>query len=123
MAECIDPVGFIAVDLIPQTWRLAMLNCANRNDRAIVANAGYDDRDILAELNLAGPGHVFDDNSGQAIEVDTAGIYDAATTQKSAVYAAIAGAGLALTIDVLVHRNGDEPAPVPNQSPGKRKQL
>jgi chaperonin GroEL len=91
--------------------------------RAIVANAGYDDRDILAELNLVGPGHVFDVNSGQALDVDTAGIYDAATTQKSAVYAAIAGVGLALTIDVLVHCNGDEPAPVPNQSPGKRKQL
>jgi chaperonin GroEL len=91
--------------------------------RAIVANSGYDDRDILALLNLAGPGHVFDVTSGQVIEVDTAGIYDAATTQKSAVYAAIAGAGLALTIDVLVHRNGDERASVPNQSPGKGKQL
>ena len=76
--------------------------------RAIVTNAGHDDRDILAHLNLAGPGNVFDVSSGQVVAVNTAGLYDVATTLKSAVHAGIAGAGLALTVDVLVHRNGNE---------------
>jgi len=38
------------------------------------------------------------------------------------VYAAIASAGLALSIDVLVHRK-EQPEPASAKSPGKRKRL
>jgi chaperonin GroEL len=90
--------------------------------RTIVANAGYDASEVMAEIKLAGPGYGFDVTSGQVLDVMQAGIWDAAIVQKSAAYAAIASAALALTVDVLIHhKQQTEPPSVPG--PAKRKRL
>lgn len=90
--------------------------------RTIIANAGYDASEVMAEIKLAGSGHGFDVTSGQVVDMAQAGIYDATTVQKSAVYAAIASAAQALTIDVLVHRRVQpDKATIP--APSRRKRL
>jgi chaperonin GroEL len=71
--------------------------------RTIIANAGFDASEVMAEVRLAGPGHGFDATSEQVVDVVQSGIMDVAAVQKSAVHSAIAGAALALTTDVLVH--------------------
>ncbi len=90
--------------------------------RTIVANAGYDASEVLAEIKLAGPGHGFDVTSGQVVDVMQAGIWDAAVVQKSAAYTAIASAALALTVDVLVHRK-EQSEHATARGPAKRKRL
>jgi chaperonin GroEL len=90
--------------------------------RTIVTNAGYDDRDVLAELKIAGPGHGFDVRNGEITSIEEFGIYDTAVMQKTAVYAAVASAALALTIDVLVHRT-DQTTHATPASAVKRKRI
>jgi len=91
--------------------------------RVIVTNAGFDDRDLLAEIRLAGkPGFGFDVASERVVDMMEAGIWDAAVVQKAAVYAAISSAALALTIDIMVHRTG-QPEHATGRGPGKRKRL
>jgi len=90
--------------------------------RAIAANAGFDASHAMAHVKLAGPGHGFDVTSGQVVDMDQAGIFDASGVLKAAVYAAIASAGLALSIDVIVHRK-EQPTHASAKSPGKRKRL
>jgi chaperonin GroEL len=72
--------------------------------RVIWQNAGYDDVEIMADLRGSGPTWGFDVIRGQATDMASAGIWDAASVVKAAVHSAVAGAGLALTTDVLVHR-------------------
>jgi chaperonin GroEL len=72
--------------------------------RTLLANAGYDASEAMAEVKQAGPGYGFDVRSGQVVEVMKAGIFDVTNVQKEAVHSAIASAALALTIDVLIHR-------------------
>lgn len=79
--------------------------------RTIIANAGYDASEIMAEIKLARSGHGFDVKSERVVEMAQAGIFDAATVQKAAVHGAIASAALALTIDVLVHHKKPEEVP------------
>ena len=76
--------------------------------RTIVANAGYDPYEVMGQITRAGTGFGFDVISGQVVNLAQAGIYDAATVQKAAIYAAINSAALALTIDVLVHHKKPE---------------
>jgi chaperonin GroEL len=91
--------------------------------RTIVTNAGFDDRDILAEIRITGKsGYGFDVTSGQVVDMMAAGIWDPAVVQKSAVYAAISSAALALTIDILIHRK-EQPEYATGRGPGKRKRL
>jgi chaperonin GroEL len=90
--------------------------------RAITANAGYDPSEVLAHVKLAGPGHGFDVTTGQVADMAQAGIYDVTSVLKAAVYAAIASAGLALTVDVLVHHK-DQPAQTSARPSAKRKRL
>lgn len=90
--------------------------------RTIVSNAGYDDRDVMAEIRPAGPGYGFDVKTGQVVNMMDAGIYDTATVQKAAVHAAVASAALALTIDILVHRT-EQPKHASANGRGKRKRL
>lgn len=99
-----------------------LLDALTQPLRVIADNAGFDDREVMAQMKLAGKGHGFDVISGQVVDMAEAGIYDAAMTQKSAVYAGIGGAALALTIDVLVHRNLEDTLQ-PIEGPGKRKRL
>ena len=76
--------------------------------RTIIANAGYDDSETMAEIRQAGPGYGFDARSEQVVDMAQAGIFDAAAVQKAAVRGAVKSAALALTIDVLVHRKQPE---------------
>lgn len=76
--------------------------------RTIVANAGYEPADVLAQLRGAAEGCGFDVRAGQAVDMAAAGIYDVATAQKAAARAAISGAASALTIDTLVHKRERE---------------
>lgn len=76
--------------------------------RTILANAGHDASQVMAEIKSAGPGHGFDVRSEQVVDMAQAGIWDAAVVQKAAVHGAIASAALALTIDVLVHHKEPE---------------
>ena len=89
--------------------------------RTIISNAGYDASEVMAEIKLAGPDYGFDVISGQVVDMAQAGIYDATAVQKSAVYAAIASAALALTIDVMVHHRNPEQVSTP--APGRSKRL
>jgi len=90
--------------------------------RTIAANAGFDPSQVMAHVKLAGPGHGFDVGSGQVVDMAEAGILDASAVQKAAVYAAIASAGLALSVDVLVHGK-EQSSPASAKTPGKRKRL
>ena len=71
--------------------------------RVLAHNAGYEPAAVLAELADAGPGYGFDVLSGRVVDMVQAGVLDAVTAQRAAAWRAIAGAGLALTTDVLVH--------------------
>ncbi|GAB4542985.1 MAG: chaperonin GroEL [Anaerolineae bacterium] len=90
--------------------------------RTIAANAGFDPSEVLAHVKLAGPGHGFDATTGQVVDMAQAGIYDATNVLKAAIYAAIASAGLALTLDVLIHRK-DQPTHAVGRTPARRKRL
>jgi chaperonin GroEL len=72
--------------------------------RTIIANAGFDPSEVMAEVKLAGLGYGFDVNAEQVVDVAQAGIFDVAAAQKAAARTAIIGAALALTVDVVVHR-------------------
>jgi len=77
----------------------------------------------LAEIRITGkPGYGFDVASERVVDMMAAGIWDPAIVQKSAVYAAISGAALALTIDILIHRK-EQPEHATGRGPGKRKRF
>lgn len=90
--------------------------------RTIVANAGYDPSDALAEVRMAGPGYGFDVLTGRVTAMGAAGITDPANVVKAATYAGLTSAALALTIDVMVHRT-EQPAHATPPSPARRKRL
>jgi chaperonin GroEL len=71
--------------------------------RAILTNAGYDASEVMADIKQADRGWGFDVRSGQIVDMARAGVYDVASVQTAAVRSGIAGAALALTVDVMVH--------------------
>jgi chaperonin GroEL len=71
--------------------------------RTLLLNAGHDPSEVLASVYRAGPGYGFDVLRRQVVEMSQAGIFDAASVVKAAVFSAIHGAALALTVDVMVH--------------------
>jgi chaperonin GroEL len=72
--------------------------------RTILANAGYDASQAMAEFQAGGNGRGFDVRAGRVVDMAQAGIWDAAAVLKAAVHSAVSAAALALTTDVLVHR-------------------
>ncbi|MCS7260831.1 MAG: hypothetical protein NZ765_08640, partial [Anaerolineae bacterium] len=88
--------------------------------RTIIANAGFDPSETLAELKRYGPGYGFDVVRERVVPIAEAGIYDPAIVIKSVTYAAVASAAQALTIDVMVHHAQPEQAPLPDLSPPKQ---
>lgn len=74
--------------------------------RAIFENAGYDPGDVMAKLMNADGRCGFDALSGQLI--DRRQIVDGASVQKAALRNAVLTAGMALTVDVLVHHKTPE---------------
>jgi chaperonin GroEL len=85
--------------------------------RALMANSGQSEGKRLGEVEQAGAGFGFDLVTGQICAMLPAGIVDVATVQKQAVISAVRAAALALTIDVLVHRD-NPPAVVEPDAPG-----
>ncbi len=74
--------------------------------RTLLANAGAEPSEILAQLPYYEPGYGFDVMKGEIVPMAEAGILDVAHVQKEALQRAVASAALALTVDVLVlHRN------------------
>jgi len=68
--------------------------------RTLLGNAGFRPDKVLARLE---PGFGFDVMQGRAVDMAQAGLYDAASVVKAAIFSAIQGAALALTVDVLIH--------------------
>jgi len=85
--------------------------------RALMHNNGQSEGKRLGEVEQAGAGYGFNLATGQLCEMLPAGIMDVATVQKQAVISAVRAAALALTIDVLIHRD-DPPAVVEPDAPG-----
>jgi chaperonin GroEL len=69
--------------------------------RAILGNAGYEAEPVLAHITKSGGG--FDVRCGKFVDTTCVEIMDSAGVMRSAVHGAVASAGLALTIEVLVH--------------------
>ncbi len=72
--------------------------------RALLENAGVDDREVLAQIRMAGKGWGYDINTNQIVDMVDAGICNSASVVRQALFSAIHGAALCLTTDVLVHR-------------------
>ena len=80
-----------------------LLHASEAPLRALLLNAGHDPSEVLASVYRAGPGYGFDVLRCQVVDMSQAGIFDAASVVKAAVFSAIHGAALALTVDVMVH--------------------
>ncbi len=92
-------------DLESRAARLIMAAAAQAPIRQLLANAGYDPSEVLAQLALKGGGAGFDIMRDAIVDVAEAGILDVAQVQVEALQRAVSSAALALTIDVLVlHR-------------------
>ena len=79
--------------------------------RAIHENAGYEPGEILARLHGLNGDHSFDALRGEIISDDR--LVDPAAITKSALFNAAMTAGMALTVDVLVHHKTPELARQP----------
>ncbi len=71
--------------------------------RTIIANAGFDVDEVMAEIRQAGRGHGFDVEAEQFVPMASRGVLDSGSALKAAVKLAVLSAGIALTADVLVH--------------------
>ncbi len=71
--------------------------------RTIIANAGFDVDEVMAEIRQAGRGHGFDVEAEQVVLMASRGVLDSGSALKAAVKLAVLSAGIALTADVLVH--------------------
>ncbi len=72
--------------------------------RALLKNAGENPDEILAQIKAAGEGYGYDVLKGKLVQMVKAGIVDSAEVIRQAVYRAVYGAALLLTVDILVHR-------------------
>jgi chaperonin GroEL len=76
--------------------------------RVIACNAGYEPSTVVAQVKASSPGWGFDALTGQVVDMWAAGILDPAWVLKTALEAAVSGAAMALTTDVLVHHRSPE---------------
>ena len=87
-----------------------LIKAAEAPIRTIASNAKYDASDVMADLRLAGSGHGLDVVRDKIVNVEESGIYDPAGVVKAALFGAVKTAGLALTVDVVVHHAQPEQA-------------
>jgi len=85
--------------------------------RTILANAGFEPSDCLAQVRAAGAGCAFDVRSAKVVNVVEAGILDVVTVLQAALRTAVTTAALALTTEVLVHRR--QPKPLAESKPAR----
>lgn len=71
--------------------------------RALLANCGVEPGSVLADILRAGSGAGYDARTGQIVDVCAAGILDVADVVSTAVQYAVKHAGLALTVNAVVH--------------------
>ena len=91
-------------DLEGRAACLILAHAAEAPMRRLLANAGYDPSEIMAQLR-PGDSTGFDVMKRAFVDVAAAGIVDVAQVQVEALRRAVSSAALALTIDVLVlHR-------------------
>ncbi|MDA1330772.1 MAG: hypothetical protein O3B43_06895 [Chloroflexi bacterium] len=72
--------------------------------RTILQNAGFDLDDIVPLVNQAGAGYGYDVINRKVVNMADAEIFDAASVVRAGLHAALSGAGLALSTDVIIHR-------------------
>jgi chaperonin GroEL len=119
MLEGVVPGGGVALLACRQPLRERLAQAADPDERAayrillraleeparvLIANAGHDPSEMMAEIRLAGQGHGFDVQAERVVNMAEAGILDAASVLRAAVWRAVNGAGIALTTGALVHR-------------------
>jgi chaperonin GroEL len=73
--------------------------------RTIIENAGCDPYEIMAEINRAGPGCGFDVQQERVLSMAEASIWSGASVTRTLVTSAVANAAMALTVEVVVHRD------------------
>jgi chaperonin GroEL len=72
--------------------------------RTLVQNGGGDLDEIMPVIKQAGPGYGYDVVRQEVVNMADAKIFDVVSVLKEGLYAAINGAALALTTDVIIHR-------------------
>ena len=72
--------------------------------RTILQNAGFDLDDVAPLVYQAGVGYGYDVINRQVVNMADAEIFDAASVVRAGLHAALSGAALALSTDVIVHR-------------------
>ena len=87
-----------------------LLSAAEAPARTIAANAGYNVCEVMSNLKLAGPGHGLDVERDEIVNIEAAKLFDPAGVVKAALFGAVKTAGLALTVDVIVHHAQPERA-------------
>lgn len=92
-------------DLDERTAYQILIRALEEPTRTIIANAGADPFEIMAEINRAGPGYGYDVQAERVVCMADAGIWSSASVTKALVISAITTAAMALTIEVVVHRD------------------
>ena len=72
--------------------------------RVIARNAGYESTTVVARVQESPPAWGFDARTGQIVDMWSAGIVDPVPVLQTALEAAVSGAAMTLTADVLVHQ-------------------
>jgi chaperonin GroEL len=72
--------------------------------RVIAGNAGHEPARVVAQVKSSRVGWGLDARTGQVVDMWAAGILDPVQVLQTALEAAVSGAVMALTTDVLVHR-------------------
>ncbi len=72
--------------------------------RTIIANAGADPCEVMPQIKRAGEGYSYDVQREQVQDMAAAGIWSGASVTRSLVTSAITTAAMALTVEVVVHR-------------------
>jgi chaperonin GroEL len=76
--------------------------------RSIAWNSGYEPSTVVDRVKASPPGWGFDARTGQVVDMWAAGILDPVQVLQKALEAAVSGAAMALTTDVLVHHRRPE---------------
>ena len=72
--------------------------------RTILQNAGFDLDDLVPLVNQAGAGYGYDVINRKVVCMVDVEIFDVASVVRAGLSAALSGAGLALSTDVIIHR-------------------
>jgi len=119
----LNEMAAIADDADEQAAYRILSQAITQPFRAIVANAGYDVAEAMANVSRQEQNFGFDVRSGETVDMIKAGIVDATAVQKAAVYGAVSSAALALTVEVLVHRPDQTSVMATPVTPAKRKLI